>query len=83
MPDNRSLFQKAKDEAKQLIAGAKGAGKILSDKDYFRPGLAAKEAVKSYNKEEKNQAKNRSKNMKMGGKMHDKRYGQGGIMQHD
>ena len=57
--DNRSLYQKAKDEGKQLAAGAKAAGRVLADRDYFRPVRAAKDAVKAYKKEEKNQAAKR------------------------
>jgi len=57
--DNRSLYQKAKDEGKQLAAGAKAAGRVLADKDYFKPVKAVKEAAKAYTKEEKNQAAKR------------------------
>ena len=57
--DNRSLYQRAKDEGKQLAAGAKAAGRVLADKDYFKPVKAVKEAAKAYTKEEKNQAAKR------------------------
>ena len=58
--DSRSIYQKAKDEGKQLAAGAKAAGRVLADRDYFKPVKAVKDAVKAYKKEESKQAKERS-----------------------
>jgi len=60
MKDDRSLIQKAKDEAKQVKSFIKGAGDILADKDYFRPGLAIKEGKEAYAKTEKEQESKRT-----------------------
>jgi len=57
--DDRSFYQKAKDEGKQLLEGAKGAAYVLADKDYFRPGRAVKEFKRDYKKEEDRQATER------------------------
>lgn len=86
MPDNRSIFQKAKDEAKQIKEGVKSFVKGNSSRTRYGSstlGQEIRDFKKGYNKEEEKQAKQRAAQMKMGGKMHDKRYGQGGIMQHD
>jgi len=63
--DSRSLLDKAKDEAKQLLQGAKAAGRVLVDKDYFRPKKAVEDAVKAYKKEEDKQAAKRKGPMAM------------------
>ena len=68
--DSRSLLDRAKDEGKQLMAGAKAAGRVLSDKVYFRPKKAVQDAVKAYKKEEDRQAAERkSGSTKSPGKM--------------
>ena len=88
--DKRSMFSKAKDELKQIKAGAKTflEGNASRSK-YGSSSLNSeiRDFKKGYNKEENKQKTARENNMKMGGTMKkktkDNRYGQGGVMQHD
>ena len=94
--DNRSVFQKLKDEGKQIVAGLKNL-----DPNEFRPSYNIGDFKEGYSSEERKQAAERAKksmayggtmDMKkvkgMGGKhsakkMADKRYEHGGIIKHD
>ena len=94
--DNRSVFQKLKDEGKQIVAGLKNL-----DPNEYRPSYNIGDFKEGYSSEERKQAAEREKksmayggtmDMKkvkgMGGKhsakkMADKRYEHGGIIQHD
>lgn len=94
MPDNRTLAQKALDEAKQIGKGILGASAALNEP--MGDGIPNNPIAgfkKAYSKEEKKQAEERQKNKAHGGKhnktkspggsMKDVRYTHGGIMQHD
>jgi len=100
MPDNnkddRNLFQKLRDEGKQIISGLKNL-----DPDEYRPSYNIGDFKEGYSSEERKQANERAnKNKAYGGtmdmkkvknkggkhnapKMADKRYEHGGIIQHD
>ncbi len=67
--DSRSLLDKAKDEGKQLLKGAKAGLSELANKDYFRPKHAVEQAVKAYKKEEDKQAAKRKAGSKSPSKM--------------
>ena len=94
--DNRSVFQKLKDEGKQIVAGLKNL-----DPNEFRPSYNIGDFKEGYSSEERKQAaEGAKKSMAYGGtmdmkkvkgmggkhsakKMADKRYEHGGIIQHD